>query len=140
MAPKTAEEGSNLANMPHEPYTFDDLKMVWRRFAFEAKNEGKETFYSALTRRQPLVKSENEYVMEVDNQVQINIIDPMLSDLVNFLRKSLKNYSIHVSVELTKNPEEEVKFLTGKEKFASMARKNPNLHTFKTIFNLDIEY
>jgi hypothetical protein len=36
--------------------------------------------------------------------------------------------------------EEEVKFLTGKDKFAALARKNPNLHTLKNRFNLDIDY
>ena len=36
--------------------------------------------------------------------------------------------------------EEDVKFLTGKDKFAALARKNPNLHTLKNRFNLDIDY
>jgi DNA polymerase-3 subunit gamma/tau len=141
MAPKTEEgEGVDLSSMPHEPFTIDDLKMAWRRFAFVTKDEGKETFYSALTRRPPVVKSEHTFVLEVDNQVQIDYINPQLSDLLSFLRKTLRNYSINVILELTKHPEEEVKFLTGKDKFASMARKNPNLHTLKSIFNLDIEY
>lgn len=141
LAPKVEESnGVDLSGMPHEPYTIDDLKMAWRRFAFETKNEGKETFYSALTRRSPVVKGENDFILEVDNQVQVDYIKPQLSDLLSFLRKTLKNYSINVSIELTKNPDEEVKFLTGKDKFAKMARKNPNLHTLKSIFNLDIEY
>jgi hypothetical protein len=33
-----------------------------------------------------------------------------------------------------------VKFLTGKDKFTALARKNPNLHTLKNTFNLDIEF
>ena len=43
-------------------------------------------------------------------------------------------------MSVTANPEEEVKYLTGKDKFAKLARKNPNLHTLKNTFNLDIEY
>lgn len=141
LQPKEEGEGIlDLSNMPHESYSFDDLKMAWRRFAFEMKNQGKETFFSALTRREPIIKSDDLYILEVDNQVQIDYITPQLSDLLSFVRKTLKNYSINVQMTLTKNPEEEVKFLTGKDKFAKMARKNPNLHTLKNTFNLDIEY
>ena len=54
--------------------------------------------------------------------------------------KELKNYEISVDFFLSEDKDSEVKFLTGKDRFASMARKNPNLHSFKTIFNLDIEF
>jgi hypothetical protein len=56
------------------------------------------------------------------------------------LRKELKNYSVDITLRLNDHPEDEVKFLTGKDKFAALARKNPNLHTLKNTFNLDIEF
>jgi hypothetical protein len=59
---------------------------------------------------------------------------------VDYLRKEVKNYLIRIELKLSENPEEEVKFLTGKDKFAALARKNPNLHTLKNLFNLDIEF
>lgn len=142
LQPKEEDEdaGIDLSNMPQEPYSFDDLKMAWNRFAFEMKNEGKETFFSALRRREPVVKSEHQYILQVDNVAQADIIRPQIADMLGFIRKTLKNYSVVISVETTDNPDEEVKFLTGKDKFAKMARKNPNLHTLKNTFNLDIEY
>jgi hypothetical protein len=56
------------------------------------------------------------------------------------MRKQLRNYHLDIQVSLTEVGEEEVKFLTGKDKFAALARKNPNLHTLKNRFNLDIDY
>jgi hypothetical protein len=41
---------------------------------------------------------------------------------------------------MSNEPEKEKKFLTGKDKFNALDRKNPNLHTLKNLFNLDIEY
>ncbi|MDA7580658.1 hypothetical protein N8758_04445 [Crocinitomicaceae bacterium] len=131
--------GVDMDNMPMNDYSFDDLKMVWRQFAFEMKDD-KPTFYNALIKRDPIQKNNREYIMEVDNQVQIDYIFPLLSNLVDFVRKALKNYALDIKIELTKNPEEEVKFLTGKDKFTALARKNPNLHTLKNTFNLDIEF
>jgi len=143
MHQNSPENGGSLAdtsNMPMNDFGMDELKMTWRRFAFDMKNQGKQTFFSALMKRDPILVEGTKYKMEVDNQTQVDYITPILSELVDYLRAGLKNYAIEVSVELTSNPEEEVKFLSGKDKFAALARKNPNLHTLKNTFNLDIDY
>ena len=121
-------------------YSFDQVKMLWRRFAFEVKERGMETFYNAMIKREPMRKDTDLYIMEVDNQIQVDYITPHLQEINQFFRKELKNYAFTIEIEQTGNPEEEIKFLTGKDKFAAMARKNPNIHTLKTMFNLDIEY
>ena len=137
---KFAGAGIIMDNMPRESFSSDDLKMLWRRYAFQMKDEGKDTFYNAMIKRDPKPTSDTSFILEVDNQVQIDYIQPSLSDLLGYLRKELKNYDILVELALTSNPDEEVKFQTGKDKFASLARKNPYLHALKTTFNLDIEY
>jgi hypothetical protein len=43
-------------------------------------------------------------------------------------------------MRLTDDPMKDVKYLTGKDKFAAMARKNTNLLKLKNLFNLDIEF
>ena len=127
-------------SMPQNSYSIDDLKMYWRRFAFEMKSKGKETFYNAMIKRDPKQKGINEFALHVDNQIQIDYIQPQLSELVDYIRSELKNYQIEINIELTNKPEEQLKFQTGKDKFAALARKNPNLHALKSTFNLDIEY
>lgn len=134
------EKGFDINNMPKNPYTIDDLKMAWRRFAFEMKEKRKETIYNALIKREPKQISDHEYVLVVDNQVQIDYIKPYAGELIGYIRAEVKNYLIDIKMEITQNQEAEVKFQTGKDKFASLARKNPNLHTLKNKFNLDIEY
>lgn len=127
-------------SMPQNSYSIDDLKMHWRRFAFEMKSKGKETFYNAMIKRDPKQKEIDEFALLVDNQIQIDYIQPQLSDLVDYIRSELKNYQIEIKIELSNKPEEQLKFQTGKDKFAALARKNPNLHALKSTFNLDIEY
>lgn len=113
--------------------------MLWRRYAFEMKEKGLETYYNALIKREPIIDDE-VFVLEVDNQIQIDYISPNLPDMIGSFRKSLNNYYVDIQLKLNENPEKEVKFLSGKDKFAALARKNPNLHTLKNTFNLDIEY
>lgn len=143
MTPKTdGEDGAplDLRNMPMNDYHIDDFKMAWRRFAHILKENGDKTYYNALIKRDPIQKNDDLFILQVDNEVQIDTIRLRISELLGYLRKELRNYNIDVKLEITTNPDEEVKFQTGKEKFAALARKNPNLHTLKKAFNLDIEF
>jgi hypothetical protein len=127
-------------NLPSETFTIDQVNMHWRKYAFEMKEKGLETFYNAMIKKDVIIKEETNFVMEVDNQIQIDYISPYLPEINAYFRKELKNYSIQITLSLNQNPNQEVKFLSGKDKFAALARKYPNLHTLKNTFNLDIEY
>lgn len=132
--------GLSTADLPRDSFHFDDIKMNWRRFANEMKQQGRETFYNAMIKRNPLPVSDTHFIMEVDNQVQVDLINADKEKLISFLRRSVKNYDVSVEVKITENQQEEVKFLTGKDKFAMMSRKFPYLHTLKDTFGLEIDY
>lgn len=143
MAPKKeGEDGApmDLSNMPMNDYHIDDFKMAWRRFAHLLKEKGEKTYYNALIKRDPIQKADDQFILQLDSVIQLDTIRLRISELLGYLRKELRNYNIDVKLEITNNPQEEVKFQTGKDKFAALARKNPNLHTLKKAFNLDIEF
>ncbi len=143
IAPKQLDEDGkaiDLTNMPMRDYDMDDFKMAWRRFAHILKDRGEKTFYNALLKRDPIVKPDNVFVLELDNQAQLDVINIKISELLDYLRGELKNYSIQIELTITTEQENDVKFQTGKDKFAALARKNPNLHALKKMFNLDIEF
>jgi hypothetical protein len=130
----------NQDNLPRNPFTFDEFMRQWRVFTQMMKEEGLDTFYNALLRRSPIEVTKNHFVLEVDNQIQVDYIQAHLEKMVSFFREELKNYELDISIRITDKPDEEIKFLTGKDKFTAMTRKNPLLHTLKSTFNLDIEY
>jgi hypothetical protein len=134
-----AKDNVNLNDLPNDAYTFDQVKMLWRRFAFVIKEQGMDTFYNALIKREPADLNDHQYAIDVDNQVQVDYITPHLQEMNAFFRKELNNYTFSVSLRLSENQEEEMKYQTGKDKFMALARKNPNMHTLKTMFNLDVE-
>lgn len=130
----------NNEKLPEERYSIEHLKMYWQQFAFIMKEKGMETFYQALVKREPLFIAEDRFGVELDNNVQLDYIKQLLTEFTDFLRTKLQNYNLTIELILTDNPLKEIKYLTGKDKFAAMASKNPNLNTLKNIFNLDIEY
>lgn len=114
--------------------------MIWKQFAFTLKEKGLETFYQAMIKNEPIIIAENKIGIEVENAIQVDYINPLLIELVDFLRTELKNSNLTVELILSDNPQKETKYLSGKDKFSEMASKNPNLNTLKNMFNLDIEY
>jgi hypothetical protein len=130
----------NSENLPREDFSIDKVKMLWRRFAFEMKERSLETFYNAMIKREPTIKEDVILMMEVDNQIQIDYITPHLQEMRAYFQKELRNYSVNIELFLSEHPEAEVKYLSGKDRFAALARKNPNLHSLKNTFNLDIDY
>lgn len=132
--------GLSNQEMPRESFSIDDVNMSWRRFANLLKEEGRETFYNAMIKRNPKALSETHFVMEVDNLVQVDLINADMEKMTSYMRKSLKNYDVFIEVKITENQQEDVKHLNGKDKFTMLARKFPNLHTLKNTFNLDVEY
>lgn len=114
--------------------------MLWKQFAFTLREKGLETFFQAMIKNEPTIIEENKLGIEVENAIQVDYINPLLTDLNNFLRKELNNFKLTVTLILSDKPQNEKKYLSGKDKFSEMALKNPNLNTLKNIFNLDIEY
>jgi len=128
-----------VGNLPREVVSLSDLKKFSRQYAHEVREAGKETFFHALIKRDPLLDDET-ITLTLDNQVQVEYIRPILQEYVNFLRQSLKNGFLEIKLDVIDNPTEVQKPVTGKDKFQALARKNPNIHTLKNRFNLDIEY
>jgi hypothetical protein len=91
-----------------ESFTQDQLKMFWKRFAFQMKESSMETFYNALIKREPVFINDETFAIDVYNTVQIDYINPLLNDFVSYLRQNLKNFSIKVELKLTDDPMKEV--------------------------------
>ena len=104
------------------------------------KDEGHDTIYLAMVKRDPKLQGSSIINHEVDNQVQIDYIKIHHFELIDYLRNGLSNWGIEINFSINDTPNENIKHQTGKEKFNALARKNPNLHTLQKTFNLDIEY
>jgi len=126
-------------NQPREIFSEDQLRIAWKQYSLILKEQGLETFYNALIKRNPIKKSDELYFLQLDSDIQKDYINDHMDDFLSFLRKQLRNYYVNIVLNVVIQHEEE-KFLTSKQKFELLARKNPNLHIFKNRFNLDLEY
>jgi len=142
MYAQETEKRTNVSpeNLPRESFSSDQLKMVWRQFAFKMREDAKETVYHAMVKRDPLLLENSLIRFEVDNVTQEGSIHRIIQDMSEHFRKELNNYDIVIETFVSENPDAEQQFLSPKDKFTALARKYPNLHSFKQAFNLDFEY
>jgi len=126
-------------DLPRNQFSADALISCTRKYAHILQGLGKETFYHALRKRDPQLHDET-VTLVVDNEVQVAYITPILQEFVDYLKAELKNGFVEVKLLVTEQIESEQKPVTGKDKYQALARKNPNIHTLKNRFNLDIEF
>lgn len=125
---------------PKKQFTYDDLIMTWKRFAFQCKEEGMDTLYAALSGRDPKVNLETFMIThEIDNTVQKTFLESNEARLMSFLRTELENFSVSLTIiEIT--GDDSKKLYSGKDKFEDMAKRNPHLQTLQKRFKLDIDF
>lgn len=144
MLKKSKEVQSDLvqdySQRPSTPFNIDELKMVWKQFAFKMKDNGIETIYLAMSKRDPKILNQFEIHQEFDNQIQIAYMEKHFTDLLDFVRQKLNNWSIQIFFTVSEHQDENKKLLTGKDRFDEMAKKNSNLYSLQKTFNLDIDY
>ncbi len=136
---KTAEKTVEIRT---ENDYFDESKLneVWGLYAKKLSEEGKTRFSSAISNRKPKLKE--NYLIEFDiynlaEKEEFN--NELKSDILQFLRKELNNYSTDIIFLLDNSPKE-VKAYTPKQRFEEMAKKNPDIIDLKEQLGLDFEY
>jgi len=130
----------DLSNKPVKPFSYDDLKMAWRKFGYKAKDENLDTLFTAITSKDPVIKENYVIAHQVDNEVQKTFIDSNETKLLSFLRKELENWEI--TIECTVGAEDATgkKLYSGQDKFKDMAERNPQLKVLQQRFKLDIDF
>lgn len=139
-AGQAEQENQSYADRPKTLFSLDDLKRVWRMYAFKAKKEGLDALYVGMTTSEPKLLPDFRIHQLIDNRVQNEYFKMNEMKILEFLRSELKNWSISLTYEEAKVGENGKKLLSGKDKFDEMAKRNPNLITMQKLFKLDIEF
>ena len=131
---------NNIANVStnqaeNKPFTKEQLLYFWEFFH---QNREKESEKVMLNREFDL-KEGNTIHLQLDNTIQGEILTEIKQELMDFLRKSLHNFSLQVTSEVVER-EREYRPYTAQEKFEFLANKNPALRELREILNLDLIY
>lgn len=84
------------------------------------------------------MSSDYQIHLEIINSVQAAELEREKGELLDFLRKELRNYSIGLNFSIVET--EKVQIMDNKGVFDKLAEENSSLNKFRKLFNLDIEF
>jgi DNA polymerase III subunit gamma/tau len=123
-------------NLPSDTFTETELIDAWNTFVKELQNNGKHNLASILSIDTPKLIG-NTIHLEFPNATNKVEVERQQYDLMLFLRKTLNNFSIDLSITINEEKEKQYAY-TAQEKFEKLKAKNPNLDILRKAFDLDI--
>ncbi|TXG35974.1 DNA polymerase III subunit gamma/tau [Seonamhaeicola maritimus] len=123
-------------DLPKDSFTENELIKVWNTFIEKLQEQGKRNLASILSIDTPKLKESTIHLVfpNATNKVEV---ERNQYDLLGFIRKSLNNFDIDLSITVNEVLEKQYAY-TSIEKYEKLKEKNPNIELLKKTFNLDV--
>ena len=116
-------------------FTDEDFIKAWSTFINTLPLEKKVGFTNLDL---PVRKTVSNFEVLVNNVMQDNEINRLLSDAVQFIRKQLSNTNISIATKIAEESEIQ-RSLTPEQRYNEMVAKNPQLEQFRKMLSLEID-
>ena len=124
-------------DLPKEHFTQNQLLKHWNQYVEILEEKGKYNLAAILKIDTPTIKDIHFISLEFPNSTNKIEVENQQTDLLKFLRKSLKNYDIKLDISINEKMEKDFLY-TAEEKYAKLKKKNPSVEILKKTFNLDL--
>ena len=123
-------------NLPKEPFTEKELLTTWNTFIEKLRKNGQHNLASILAIDIPKLKGTIIH-LEFPNATNKVEVERQQYDLMTYIRKSLSNYDISLSITVNEVMEKQYAY-TAAEKYEKLKEKNPNVDILRKTFDLDV--
>ena len=123
-------------NLPKEPFNQDELVEVWNTFIARIEAEGKMNLAAILSIDKPRLKGTTIYLTFPNSTNKVEV-ERQSYDLLQFLRKTLKNYDISLNIDVNEDMQKKFAY-TPEEKYEKLKEKNKNIELLRKTFDLDL--
>ncbi|WP_411768717.1 DNA polymerase III subunit gamma/tau [Winogradskyella sp. A3E31] len=123
-------------DLPKEPVTQEELVEVWNTYIKSLHKKGEKILASIMEMDSPKLK-DTAICLEYANNTSKLELERAQYPLMQYLRKTLKNYDLHLQIKVNEEVAKKYAF-TPKEKYNKLKEKNPNLELLKKTFGLDV--
>lgn len=129
----------NQENLPHKDFSKEDFFLHFKSYLKNLKKEGENNLYQTIKTSETVLNADYSFTITVSNEIQNREINSAKTNILNYLKSNLGNYSISLNVKV-EHEINKVTNLTPHEQFLKMAEKNPALLTLKKKFDLDVDF
>ncbi len=131
-----SEEEIDRNTLPKTPFTEKKLVAIWSDYAQQLNKKGDKSLASILMASTPTLSNFNvSYILP--NQMMGDQLERLRPRLLKFLRDSLQNFSIDLTVKIEVT--EVKKFVyTPLEKYKKLQEHYPTIDLLRNLFSLDV--
>ncbi len=122
-----------------QPVNREDFEKYWTSYAEMMQQSGKFQLYTTLTMKMPSLIEGHIIELTIHNPSQDELLMEEKTELLDFLRKSLGNYSLIMRTRLEAAAADPEQVYSNKEKYKKMNEKNPGLDDFRKQLGLELE-
>jgi DNA polymerase-3 subunit gamma/tau len=137
VGPKQEDSGHETAVAVDETESFsaEQFQTAWMTFAEQRKKLHAE--YQLLT--QPYNLDGGKVTIQLLNAVQESLLNNLKSELITYLRETMRNHTILVGGHLLETEDKKMMY-TARDKFEVLLEKNPALREMKDRLGLDADF
>lgn len=137
---KRQEEQVEVAvvEMPHEPFSEAQMQEAWEQ-RVKSMFKSRPGLLRTLTRRPPQLRDGNTIELVIDNKSQNEEVELNRTELLEQIRKDLRNYSVNLSTVIEHVEHRNPVLSTDKEKYAYLLSQNPELEALRKALDLDLD-
>lgn len=121
------------------PIEVSKLRQEWAKFAEQKKLSGRDSAYMVLNQEVNLMDDGVTVPLKMSNTLQMDVLNEVRVELIQYLRKQMHNAQLNVTAELVKE-ERQRKLYTASEKLNYLMEKNPQVRMLKERLGLDPDY
>ncbi|MCX7547997.1 DNA polymerase III subunit gamma/tau [Xanthomarina sp. F1114] len=123
-------------NLPTDKFTAEDFMSYWNTFVKQLEEKGQFNLASILSIDTPKIEGTTIY-LEFPNSTNKVELERQQYDLMMYMKKSLNNYNLHLSISINEEMEKQYAYTT-RDKYEKLLEKNPAIETLRKTFDLDI--
>ena len=123
-------------NLPTDAFTEEQFMTFWNAFIKQLEEKGQFNLASILSIDTPKLDG-TTICLEFPNSTNKVELERQQYELMVFLKKSLNNYDLQLSIGINEEMEKQYAF-TDRDKYEKLLEKNPAIETLRRTFDLDI--
>ena len=130
------QQNANPEDLPHEAYTTETFMEKWQAYLKQLEENGQKILAANLASDSPRLTPTHGIQLQLANDTMKKEIEREQGPLLTYLREGLKNYSLHLKLEVSTEVAEKYAF-TPQEKYEKLRKKNPAIDLLRKEFDLD---
>lgn len=138
-APPKEEEKVEVDTSIRNQFSISELKNYWNEFALMMKKQKRDIEYLILINREMELDENFTIRIQLDNLVQLDQLNAFKTDLVEYLRKNLKNNLIMLESTVSANETKKIIY-TSDDKLKHLSEKHPIVNELKKRLGLETDF